>query len=644
VRQATGEPKYFISVVEDISERKRAQQALQESQRTLATLIGNLPGLVYRCRNDHDWTTEFVSDGVFPLTGYSPSDLKAGKVHLGQLVHPDDREPVWNAIQTALKEKRPYTLTYRLHTASGQEKWAWEQGQGIFSPAGELLYLEGFVTDVSDRKRAEAALQEREHFLQRVLDTEPGTVYIYDLAQRGNVFVNRHWLSSYGYTAEETRAMGESLFARIVHPDDLARIAAHHAAWRPAPEGETRGIEYRVRSKAGEWRWLHSRETAFARDPAGHVAQILGIAHDVTERKTAETALAERDALLNETGRIAKVGGWEFDPATGKGSWTDEVARIHDLDPSAETSAEIGLSFYHGEHRAAIERAVREAVESGKPYDLELELISAKGVRKWVRTIGHPRVEHGRVVRVSGSFQDITDRKQAEAALRENARQLETLSRRLLAAQESERRRVAHELHDEIGQLLTVVKLDLQTVLRQPGTAALAPALKEGMESIDRVVARVRDLSLDLRPSMLDDLGLVPALRWYVQRQTQRLGPEVKVTLTLPPALPRLPSETETACFRIAQEALTNVARHAGAQRIEVTLDARNRHIALSIHDDGRGFDTDAARRQTHGGGFGLLGMRERAELAGGRLTIDSSPGRGTTVRAHFPDVTAGAA
>jgi len=127
--------------------------------------------------------------------------------------------------------------------------------------------------------------------------------------------------------------------------------------------------------------------------------------------------LRYQEILLREMGQIAHVGGWEFDPATGQGTWTDEVARIHDLDPADETSMEKGLSFYQGESRPKIDRAVKEAIESGKPYDLELELVSAKGVHKWVRTIGRPVIENGKVVRVRGSFQDITERKLAESRI-----------------------------------------------------------------------------------------------------------------------------------------------------------------------------------------------------------------------------------
>ena len=220
------------------------------------------------------------------------------------------------------------------------------------------------------------------------------------------------------------------------------------------------------------------------------------------------------------------------------------------------------------------------------------------------------------------------------------AGELRQLSRKLFMAQEAERRHIARELHDEIGQLLTVIKLDLQGILRKPGVESAVLALRESIETIDQLVGRVRDLSLNLRPSMLDDLGLVPALRWYVQRQAKHLG--LAIELQLPSSARRLPPEIETACFRIVQEALTNAARHAQATQVDVVLTINEQDAELAVRDNGIGFDVTAAhQRAIAGGGFGLLGMQERAQLVGGELRVTSAPQQGTIIKAQFPLLTA---
>ncbi len=211
---------------------------------------------------------------------------------------------------------------------------------------------------------------------------------------------------------------------------------------------------------------------------------------------------------------------------------------------------------------------------------------------------------------------------------------LQRLSRRLLEAQENERRAIARELHDELGQALQALKINLQTVQRFPKESA--QRLADSIEIVDHTLQQVRNLSLDLRPSLLDDLGLAAALEWYVERQEQRTGVASHFTAA-PPDLHADPT-VETACFRVAQEALTNVVRHAHAQNVWVELQQQGTELHLVVRDDGSGFDVRAARaRATQGGSLGLLGMQERVELAGGRFDIAATPEHGTEIHIRFP-------
>jgi signal transduction histidine kinase len=222
---------------------------------------------------------------------------------------------------------------------------------------------------------------------------------------------------------------------------------------------------------------------------------------------------------------------------------------------------------------------------------------------------------------------EISARKQAEDALR-------TLSRQVLEAQENERRRLARELHDEIGQALTALKFNLHAAQRQP--EMLNARLDDSLGIVNRTLQQVRNLSLDLRPSMLDDFGLTAALNWYMERQAERVGFAVHVALDTVPA--NLSPAVATTCFRVVQEAVTNAARHAQATGVWVTLRGHNRKLLLTVRDNGVGFDVSAAQQRA-GRGFsmGLPGMQERARLVGGELIITSTPGHGTEITATLP-------
>jgi len=242
--------------------------------------------------------------------------------------------------------------------------------------------------------------------------------------------------------------------------------------------------------------------------------------------------------------------------------------------------------------------------------DLRLLLLAADRVG--------PAIERGRLI---GSIRSGAERQRA-------------LSRRLLTVQEDERRRIAVELHDELGQILTAVKINLETLEKTPDSQRLA-SLASMITGVDDALQRVKDMALDLRPSVLDDLGLEAALRWFTDRCAQRAGFAAHLSID---ALPPLEANLQTACFRVTQEALTNVERHARAQHVWIDLHVLDAALELSVRDDGAGFDVAAARARALGGSsVGILGMHERVALSGGEYDIVRVPSGGTEVRARFP-------
>jgi signal transduction histidine kinase len=226
----------------------------------------------------------------------------------------------------------------------------------------------------------------------------------------------------------------------------------------------------------------------------------------------------------------------------------------------------------------------------------------------------------------------MTERKKVEEKLERYTHLLQTFSRRLFEVQEEERRHLARELHDEIGQALTAAKIILQSVTANGGSATAAP-VQETTAILDRLLGQVRQISLDLRPSMLDDLGLVPALRSLIDQQGRRASVEMRFSAeTLPESLD---PTIQTTCFRIAQEAITNAMRHADATQIDVDLRCEDGNLRLLIRDNGAGFDVESVRARTSG--LGLIGITERAALVGGRALIISSLSKGTTIEVVLP-------
>jgi signal transduction histidine kinase len=220
-----------------------------------------------------------------------------------------------------------------------------------------------------------------------------------------------------------------------------------------------------------------------------------------------------------------------------------------------------------------------------------------------------------------------TQRERAQAELRAAYDRLRHLTRRFEAAKEEERKRIARELHDDLGPSLTAVIINLQLGSKE--------RLAESTELVDRIIQQIRDLSLALRPPLLDEMGLIPALKGYLESTAERTG--LDLDFRGDPALSGLPPEVEITAFRVAQEAITNVVRHAGARRATTSIERVDGRLVVSVEDDGAGFDVGAAMSAPTGSAVGLLGMRERVQLLGGDLSIDAAPGRGTRVRAELP-------
>jgi signal transduction histidine kinase len=231
--------------------------------------------------------------------------------------------------------------------------------------------------------------------------------------------------------------------------------------------------------------------------------------------------------------------------------------------------------------------------------------------------------------------QDVTERNRVEKEIREYSDSVQALSRQLLKVQEEERRHLARELHDEFGQVLATISLHLHAARGLAGAAA-QPRLDECAALLRQAGDQVRNLALELRPTTLETFGLEATLRGLAEQHQQRTGTNVQVLGELSGTA--ISSELAIACFRVTQEALTNILRHAAAQNVWIELSQSDGVLELVVRDDGRGFDMSSIHEQAaRQGRLGLLGMRERVQILGGSLEVDSEPGLGTRIRALFP-------
>jgi len=375
------------------------------------------------------------------------------------------------------------------------------------------------------------------------------------------------------------------------------------------------------------------------------------LSSDITERKNAQQALRNSEleqrqlahqlnierARLLRAQAVAQIGSWETNLQTLQVNWSDETFRIFETRSELFQPSHAGfLAYVHPDDRGFVEEEFSASIGRSGTFQVEHRIVMQDGRIKFVEERWELFTDPlDLTVRAVGTCQDISLRKASDRELAESRQRLSMLSRQLIAAREEELRHLARELHDDVGQSLTALKLNLRFLQRNLDQSA-ADVLEENVNLINQTIDRVRNLSVDMRPPHLDDLGLVAALHWYLSKQAQSGGFEHQ--LTVEPQGIRVPIEIASVCFRITQEAVTNAMRHASARTISIELRQANDECHLRIRDDGIGFDVDAARlKASQGASLGLISIQERARLAGGRSRVESKSGKGTTVEAWFP-------
>jgi PAS domain S-box-containing protein len=523
---------------------------------------------------------------------------------------------------------------------------------------------------------AETALRESEARLRSLGDNLPNSyVYVYTFDPDGVprfLYLSAGVEMLHGVKADEVLRDARLLYHQIAPEDSAAMQAAETATRRDMDDFR---IELRVQRADGQWRWLKlcSRPR---RTPDGQVVWD-GVATDITPQKEAETELLEREKLLRDMSSLAQVGGWEFDVHTGQGTWTDEVARIHDMEPSQTTSLGVVLSFYQGESREIIGRAIDEAIELGKPYDLELEMLSAQGRRKWVRTIGQPIREGSTVVRVRGAFQDVTERRQAEAQIRQlnqdlkrDAAELEqrvdqrtrelTLARdRAEAADRTKSAFLAtmsHELRTPLNSVIGFSGLLLQG-LAGPLNDEQIKQLGMIKSSGQHLLALINDV-LDISKIEAGEIEIdntVFDLRESIQKVMHAMAPlaekkHLSLTARLAPDVGPIVSDRRRV-EQIVINLLSNAVKFTDRGEVTLVAETGPAIVSISVCDTGLGIQADdlaelfqpfhqldtGLRRRHEGTGLGLAICKRLVDRLGGAISVESEFGKGSTFRVTLP-------
>ncbi len=654
----------FIVLARDVTLRVLTESALRDSEERFREMAESVQEAFWLADVEQDRML-YVSPAYETITGRSAGSMLNDPAAWRDALHLQDRERVVRQVDLEF-HKGDYDLEYRIVKPDGQIRWIRSRAFPIRDASGGIYRIAGVMDDISARKRLQlqqeverdmlefqASSQSLPDTLERfvlgyesLLPGSRGSVLLMDadgvhirhgsapgLPQPFRAVIDGQSIGPEAGSCGTAAFTGQTVMVADIGTDprwrdyrELALAHGLHACWSVPIRSSQGAVLGTFAFYFGAPRASSSAELAILERGAQLASPTIERHRAVQELRLSEAryrSLVEWTPLgiaVHQDGVLVYVN-----PATveilGARSADDLLGRcIFDLivaDQLADVHERVAR-ILAGETMPSVLR---------RYYRLDGRVVELEGKGAPITIGGRPAVQI--------SLRDVTAHNAAQAALHVSAQQLRVLSARVLAAQETERRRVAHELHDELGQSLTAIKINLQAQYRRsPGAGA--DLHDENIRIVEQALQHVRGLALALRPSMLDDLGLVPALRWLAEQTASRNDLSVRFDANLGDR--RLSPELETAVFRIVQEALTNVVRHAGARRVAVRLHADRSELEVRVVDDGAGFDVPAMQqRASQGRSLGVLGMVERAALAGATLVIESEPGKGCTVVLRVP-------
>jgi PAS domain S-box-containing protein len=602
-----GEPR-FAYVVRDVTSHHAAEEALRESEERFRVLFEG-HGAVMLLMEPESGQILDANEAAVRFYGYSRDQLRGMRIEQINQLPPE--EVAAERRRAAEHGKDMFVFPHRL--AGGEVRIVEVYSTPVTIQGRPTLF--SIIHDVTARKQAEEELERTRGTLAEAQQIAHVGSFEY-IAATGTTLWSEEEFRIYGLDPAGPSPEYEVMLAECIHPDDAALL--HEAFTKALESGSVYELEHRIVRPDGSVRWVYDRARPYF-DAHGSLLRYVGATQDITERKLAEAALLQSSEDLDRAQAVAQIGWWRLDTRENVLTWSDENYRIFGLPIGTPLTYEVFLSVVHPDDRDFVD-ARWQAGLRGEPYDIEHRLL-VEGLVKWVREKAY--LEHDEAGRLLGGFgitQDVTGLKLAEHALRESEAE---------RAAQRERARLARDLHDSVTQALFAATLKAEALVEGGDPAQLESIAEDVLRLSRGALAQMRTLLLELRGDALAEVPIGQLLRNAVEATESRAG--VRVTLTLIGEC-TLPPNVHEAVYRIAQEALNNVVRHAKASNAWVELETGPSSARLLIGDDGCGFDP-ASVDPSH---FGLRSMRERSGDSGGRLAVESVLCEGTVLKLEW--------
>jgi len=630
--------KQIVKLKKVETKRKQAEDSLRESQARFhtvfeksATGIG-LTDIGGRLLN--------ANPAFLQMLGYTGKEL-TGKSFL-EFTHPDDLEKERELFRQ-LKQGKSDSLRMekRYVRKDGQLVWTNLTASLCRNDKGVPQFVIGMVEDITERKKAEKMLRESEERLSLAIEGSNGGLW--DLEFNANdplgsipdtIYISPDLKRIIGYEDNEfPNSMGDWK-GRII-PEDLVLL-------NKSAEDHLKGLkdlheaEYRIFHKDGSIRWIYTRGKILRDKNSRHI-RWSGVDWDITDRKRAAEALRKAEEKYRNIFYHAIEGIFQTTPEGAFISANPALARIHGYDSPEElinTITDIGSQIHVDPNLRS--ELTRLLAERKVVRDFEAQVHSKDGSRIWISlNIKAVHDTDGRLLHYEGTIQDITERKRAEEKVRLYEEQLRSLISELSLVEEEERRRIATDLHDHIGQILALAKIKLESLREMASSTGLAVPLDPIREMIEQAIQYTRTLTFELSPPILYELGFEAAVEWLTEQIQEQHGILVGFEDDLQPK--PMSHELRILLFKAVRELVINIVKHAQARSAKVSIRRDDKHIHVLIRDDGYGFNPFKDNPSGKMRGFGLFSIRERLKHFGGNFEIESNPGHGTRVTLVAP-------